>query len=114
MPGNLKIEYVQRIRHRPEDLPPDIVEVYIGVSGRTVDLSITRRGFVIADPVMHTITERIENLVAASACSDRPLADRIGLSPKLSSEWRKFLDDLLQQCDSWAFVVPPTAIGVAS
>jgi hypothetical protein len=42
----LKIEYVQRPPRQPEELPDDVVEVYISISGREVDLTIGRRGFM--------------------------------------------------------------------
>jgi hypothetical protein len=81
------------------------VELWIGVSGRKVDFNIVRRGFILADPVMRAIEDRIERLAQDTAGIKRPFAERIGLSPKLSSDWREFLDDLLQKPDSWAFLV---------
>ena len=103
--GKLKIKYVQRLPRGAEDLAPDVVELWIGVSGRKVDFNIVRRGFILADPVMRAIEDRIERLAQDTAGIKRPFAERIGLSPKLSSDWREFLDDLLQKPDSWAFLV---------
>ena len=56
----LKINCVQRLPRGAEDLAPDIVELWIGVSRRKVDINIVRRGFILADPVMHAIRERIK------------------------------------------------------
>jgi hypothetical protein len=39
------------------------------------------------------------------AASIRSLPERIGFSPDLSPDWRQFLGDLLQQEDSWSFLV---------
>ena len=101
----LKINYVQRLPRGAEDLAPDIVELWIGISGRKVDVNIVRRGFILADPVMHAIRERIKRLAVATANINKPLPERIGFSPELISDWRQFLDDLLQKDDSWAFLV---------
>jgi hypothetical protein len=103
--GKLKIKYVQRLPHGAEDLAPDVVELWISVSGRKVDFNIVRRGFILADPVMHAIEDRIERVAQDTAGINRPFAERIGFSPKLSSDWREFLDDLLQKSDSWSFLV---------
>lgn len=103
--GKLKIEYVQRPPRGAEELPPDVVELWIGISGRKVDVNIVRRGFILADPVMHAIKERVKRLAIATAGINRPLAERIGFSPKLSADWRQFLDELLQEEDSWSFLV---------
>jgi len=101
----LKINCVHRLPHGAEDLAPDIVELWIGISGRKVDVNIVRRGFILADPVMHAIRERIKRLAVATASINKPLPERIGFSPELSSDWRQFLDDLLQEDDSWSFLV---------
>ena len=53
--GKLKIQYVQRLPRGAEDLPPDVVELWIGFSGRKVDVNIVRRGFILAAPVMRII-----------------------------------------------------------
>ena len=103
--GKLKINYVKRLPRGAEDLAPDIVELWIGVSGRKVDVNIVRRGFVLADPVMHAIRERIKRLAVATANINKPLPERIGFSPELSPDWRQYLDDLLQKDDSWSFLV---------
>jgi hypothetical protein len=91
--------------HGGEDLPPNVVELWIGFSGRKIDVNIVRRGFVLADPVMHIIRERIQRVADASREVDQPFAERVGFSPDLSPDWRQFLDDLLQRADSWAFLV---------
>ncbi len=57
--GRLKIKYVERLTHGAEDLAPDVVEISIGISSRRVGINIGRHGFILADPVMHVITERI-------------------------------------------------------
>jgi hypothetical protein len=101
----LRIEYVQRSPRGAEDLPPDVVELWIGVSARKVDINIVRRGFILADPVMHAIRDRIKRLALVSTSINRPLPERIGFSPDLSPDWRKFLDELLQKEDSWSFLV---------
>ena len=103
--GKLKINYVQRLPRGAEELPPNVVELWIGISGRKVDVNIVRRGFILADPVMHAIRERIKRLALATANIDKPLPERIGFSPELSPDWRRFLDDLLQKDDSWSFLV---------
>lgn len=106
--AKLKIHYVQRPPRQPEDLPDDVVEVYINISGRKVDLSIGRHGFIASDPVIEAIRARIRSIAEATIGKDRPLAERLGLSPVLSPDWREFLEGLLQRCDSWAFFVPVT------
>jgi len=103
--GKLKIQYVQRPPRGAEDLPPDVVELWIGCSGRKVDVNIVRRGFILAAPVMRIIRERIKRLALATSGIKRPLPERIGFSPDLSSDWRRFLDELLQKDDSWSFLV---------
>jgi len=103
--GKLKINYVQRPPRGAEDLAPDVVELWIGISGRKVDFNIVRRGFILADPVMHAIRERINRLAVDTENINKPLPERIGLSPELSPDWRQFLDDLLQKDDSWSFLV---------
>jgi len=103
--GKLKINYVQRLPCGAEELAPDVVELWIGVSRRKVDVNIVRRGFILADPVMHAIRDRIKRLAVATANVNKPLPERIGFSPELSSDWRQYLDDLLQKDDSWSFLV---------
>jgi hypothetical protein len=103
--GKLKIQYVQRVRRCAEDLPPDVVELWIGVSRRKIDVSIVRRGFILAAPVMRIIRERVKQFAFATSGINRPLPERIGFSPDLSPDWRQFLDDLLQPDDSWSFLV---------
>jgi hypothetical protein len=103
--AKLTIKYVQRLPHNAEDLPPDAVELSIGVSGRKVDVNIMRRGFILADPVMHAIQERIKRLAMATANISKSLPERIGLYPEPSPEWRQYLEDLLQKDDSWSFFV---------
>ena len=102
----LKIVYVDRLPRQPEDLPPDVVEVHIGLSRKGVELDIVRNGFLAAENVKHAIQCHIQQLDARSRGSDQPLAVRVGLYPTISQEWRTFLDHLLQQDDSWAFLVP--------
>jgi hypothetical protein len=103
--GKLKINYVQRLPRGAEDLAPDVVELWIGASRRKIDVNIVRRGFILADPVMHAIRERIKRLAVATANINKPLPERIGFSPELSPDWRQYLDDLLQKDDSWSFLV---------
>ena len=103
--GKLKIQYVQRLPRCAEDLSPDVVELWLGVSERKVDVNIVRRGFILAAPVMRIIRERIKHLALATSGIKRPLPERIGFSPDLSSDWRQFLDELLQRDDSWSFLV---------
>jgi hypothetical protein len=54
---------------------------------------------------MHAIRDRIKRLALVSTSINRPLPERIGFSPDLSPDWRKFLDELLQKEDSWSFLV---------
>jgi len=102
----LKITYVDHLPLLPEDLPPETVHVCIGTSGNKVELSILRNGFIVADPVMHEIESRIQQLEHAAPRRARSVAESIGLYPNVSTEWRNFFDDLLQREDSWAFLVP--------
>ena len=74
---NLRIEYVQRLPRAGEDLPPDVVELWMGVSGRTVVVNIVRRGFILAAPVMRIIRGRIKGLALATRDISRPLPERI-------------------------------------
>jgi hypothetical protein len=69
-------------------------------------MSILRRGFVVADHVIHTIESRIQQLDQATPRGGRSVAESVGLYPDVNSEWRKFFDDVLQKDDSWAFLVP--------
>jgi len=102
---------MQRLMPGAADLAPDVVEVYIGSSAGRVGITIGRHGFILADPVMHMITERIKRLAIATAGANRPVAERIGLSPAPNADWREFLDDLLQKCDSWSFFINPGGTG---
>jgi hypothetical protein len=70
-----------------------------------VDVNIVRRGFILTEPVMHAIRDRIKRLAVATANINKPLPERIGFSPELSPERRQYLDDLLQKGDSWSFLV---------
>ncbi len=101
----LKISYVHHLS-LPEDLSPQVVQVYIGTAGNKVEMSILRRGFVVADPVIHRIESRIQELDQATARRGRSVAESVGLYPDVAPEWLRFLDDLLQREDSWAFLVP--------
>lgn len=103
---NLTITYVDRLSRHPEDLPPDVVEIYIDISRKGVEMNIVRDGFIVADHVMHAIESRIQRLDKTNGRGDQPLAVRVGLYPTVSAEWHAFLDDLLRQDDSWAFFVP--------
>jgi len=103
--GKLNIQYVQHLPRCAEDLPPDVVELWLGVSERKVDVNIVRRGFILTAPAMRIIRERIKRLALATSGIHRPLPERIGFSPDLSPEWRQFLDELLQRDDSWSFLV---------
>lgn len=103
--GKLKIKYVQCLPRGAEDLPADVVELWIGISGNRVDVNIVRRGFILADPVMRAIKDRVRRLARATAATNKPLAERIGFSPELNAGWRQFLDELLQKDDSWSFLV---------
>ncbi len=105
--SKLKIQYASRAPRGAEDLPPDVVELWVGVSGRKVNVNIVRRGFILADPVMHAIKERVQLLALATAEINRPLVERIGLSPQLSPGWRRFLEEILREDDSWSFLVNP-------
>ena len=102
----LKIRYVDHLLPLPEGLSPEVVQVYIGTSKNKVEMSIMRNGFIVADPVMHTIERRIRQLDQATPRRGRPVVESIGLYPTVSPEWCKFFDDLLQRDDSWAFLVP--------
>jgi len=74
-----------------------VVELWIGASRRKIDVNIVRRGFILADPVMPAIRERIKRLAVATANINKPPLERIGFSPELSPDWRQHLDDLLQK-----------------
>jgi len=104
----LKIHYVARPPRPSEDLPDDLVEVYISTSSQKIDLSIGRHGFMVSDPVVESIRARIRSIAEATIGQDRSLEERLGLSPVISQDWREFLDSLLQECDSWCFFVPVT------
>ena len=89
--SKFKIQYAQGPQHGAEDLPPDVVELWIGVSARRVNVNIVRRGFILASPVMHSVNESIKRLALATASINKPLPERIGSSPELSPEWHQFL-----------------------
>jgi hypothetical protein len=112
--GKLTIKYVQRPPHSAEDLPPDVVELWIGVSGSKVDINIVRRGFILADPVMRAIRERVKHLSVTAANTTGPLPERIGFSSELSPDWYQFFEKLLQRSDSWSFLVSSEIHGRAS
>ena len=100
----LNIQYVQRLPRQPDDLPQDVVEVYIHVTTHRVDLCIARRDFIASHRAIESIADRVKQLVVAIAGNHRPVAERIGLAPVLSADWYQFLDNLFQQADSWSFL----------
>jgi len=102
---SLKIEYIHRLPRAAEDLPPDVVELRVRVSGGKVDVNIVRHGFILAEPVMRAIREKVKRLALATANINKPLPERIGFSPELSPDWLQFLNDLLRKDDSWSFLV---------
>ncbi len=110
----LTIKYVERVPRQPEELSPDLVEIYMRVSRGQIELCIVRHGFIAANRVFQAIDARIRHLVAGAIENHRPLAERIGLAPRVSTEWREFLERLLQRDDSWAFLVSPGGLAVAS
>lgn len=65
-----------------------------------------RDGFIVADHVMEVIENRIRELDVSDGRRDEALAERVGLYPVVSPEWRTFLEGLLRQDDSWSFFVP--------
>lgn len=103
--GKLKVKYVPRLPRCAEEIPLNVAELCIRVSGRSVDIRVLRRGFILAAPVMDIIRERISRLALATVNIKRPYPERIGFFPEPSSDWRRFLDDLLQKDDSWSFVL---------
>jgi len=105
----LKIRYVDHLLPLPEDLSPEVVQVCIGTSENKVEMCILRHGFIVADPVMHTIESRIQRLDQTTPRRGRSVAESVGLHPKVSPGWQKFFDDLLQRDDAWAFLVPVIA-----
>jgi len=109
----LEIRYVNHPLPLSEGLSPKIVHVCIGTSKGKVEMSILRNGFILADPVMHTIESRIRQLDEATPRRGRSVAESVGLYPNVSPEWRKFFDDLLQRDESWAFLVPVIAKGLS-
>lgn len=110
----LTLKYVNRMPRHPEDLPPDVAEVYIRRSRNGVNITIMRDGFIVADHVMDAIENRIRELDISDGRGDEVLAERVGLYPVVSPEWRNFLEDLLQQDDSWSFFVPVTDMHAVS
>jgi hypothetical protein len=101
----LKIEYLQHLPRQPDDLPEDVVEVYIHVAMGRIDMCIARRGFIASNQAVQAIQHRFKHLLASVALNHRPVAERIGLAPALSADWCQFLENLLQQNDSWTFLV---------
>jgi len=83
--GRLSIKYVQHLTRGPADLAPDIVEVYIGSSGGKVSITIGRHGFILADPVMHMITEKIKRLAIATTGVKLPVVVFVGKLSWLSA-----------------------------
>ncbi len=110
----LTIRYVDRLPRQPEELPPDLVEVFIRVTDRKVDLCIVRHGFFAANCVFQAIDARIKHVLAGTPENNRPLAEGVGLAPTISAEWHEFLEQLLQREDSWAFLVSPNGLAIAS
>lgn len=102
----LTLKYVNRMPRHPEDLPPDVAEVYIRPSRNGVSITIMRDGFIVADHVMEAIESRIRELDVSDGRGGEALAERVDLYPVVSPEWRKFLEDLLRQDNSWSFFVP--------
>jgi hypothetical protein len=99
----LRVKFVEHPPYPVEQLAPDTVQVCVRVSTKNnVDVSIARQGFVVAYPVMHTIKSRIRQIEGMSPKS--------GLYPAMNAEWQRFFSDLLQQEDSWAFVVPDVGL----
>lgn len=103
----LKIRFVQRLAHLPEELPEGVVEVCVHFGKEGVNVGIVRQGFIPSSLALEAITERGRQLLAATAGDRRPIAERIGLSPVPSADWYDFLDSLFRQDDSWAFIVQP-------
>ena len=109
---SLKIRFVNQPPQPPEHLPPEYVQVYVAAYRDKVDVQIVRQGFIVADPVMHAIGNRIRQVEEVTPRGNRSVAECVGLHPVVNAEWRKFLYDLLQQEDSWAFLV--SEVGVPS
>lgn len=99
----LKIGYVAHLLPLPEGLSPEVVHVYVGSAKNKVEMCILRNGFIVADPVMHTIESRIRQLDQATPRRGRSVAESVGLYPNVSPEWCKFFDDLLQRDDPGHF-----------
>jgi hypothetical protein len=110
----LTIKYVDRLPRQSEELPPNLVEIYMRVSKGNVELCIVRHGFIAANHVFEAIDARFRRLAARATENHRTLAERIGLAPSISAEWHEFLKRLLQREDSWAFLVPPNGLAIAS
>ncbi len=105
--GKLKIRFVQRLAHLPEELPEGMVEVCVHFGKEGVNVGIVRQGFIASNVALEAITERVRQLLAATATHGRPIPECIGLSPAPSADWYEFLDSLFRQDDSWAFIVQP-------
>ncbi len=104
--GKLEIRFVQQVP-RPEELPENVVEIYFHFGTDGMGVAIARQGYMASNRAVDAITGRVRRLADAAAEDRRPLAERIGLSPGLSPDWREFLDHLFRQDDSWAFLVQP-------
>ncbi len=107
--GKLKIQFVKRLPHLPEELPEGVIEVCIRLGRDGIDVGIVRQGFIASSRATDAITERVRHLIEATA-DRRPIPECIGLSPVPSTDWCEFLDDLFRQDDSWAFIVQPTRV----
>ena len=112
--GKLKIRFVERLPHQPEELPKGVIEVCISFGADGIDVGVVREGFIASRLALEAITDRIRRLIVATAADRRPIPECIGLSPAPSADWYEFLDDLFQQDDSWAFLVQPTSVPMPS
>lgn len=109
----LEIRFVQRVPH-VEELPENVVEIYFRFDSSRMDAVIARQGYIASSSAVDAITDRVRRLADAAVKDSRPLAERIGLSPALSPDWREFLEALFQQNDSWAFFVQPARVLTSS
>ncbi len=105
----LEIRFVQRVPHA-EELPDNVVEIYFQFDSLRMDAVIARQGYIASNSAIDAIADRVRRLADAAVKDSRPLAERIGLSPALSPDWREFLDALFQQNDSWAFFLQPAHV----
>ena len=99
----LKIKFVDRPPFPLGQSTPDTVQVYVDVWKDGVNVSIARQGFIVAYPVMHTIESRIRQIEGMTP-------KRGVLNALMNAEWQRFFNDLLQQDDSWAFVIPNVGV----